>query len=62
MSRRKLKLKVNQIKFIKKLENNKLLVVKAGENVIRILPPLNVKTSEINLAIKILTEVCKSYK
>tara|TARA_B100000282_G_scaffold294270_1_gene271155 strand:+ start:161 stop:1327 length:1167 start_codon:yes stop_codon:yes gene_type:complete len=57
-----LKLKVNQIKFIKKLENNKLLVVKAGENVIRILPPLNVKTSEINLAIKILTEVCKSYK
>ena len=57
-----LKLKVNQIKFIKKLENNKLLVVKAGENVIRILPPLNVKISEINLAIKILTEVCKSYK
>ena len=33
----------DQTKFIKKLEDNKLLTMKAGENVVRILPPLNVK-------------------
>ena len=48
----------DQNKFIKKLEDNKLLVIKAGENVVRILPPLNVKKQEINLAIKIMRKVC----
>ena len=33
----------DQNKFIKKLEENKLLTMRAGENVVRILPPLNVK-------------------
>ena len=33
----------DQTKFIKKLEDNKLLTMRAGENVVRILPPLNVK-------------------
>ena len=32
--------------------------MRAGENVIRILPPLNVKRNEINLAIKIIRKVC----
>ena len=44
--------------FIKKLMNNKLLTIRAAENVIRILPPLNVKKSEINLALKIINKVC----
>ena len=48
----------DQTKFIKKLEDNKLLVMKAGENVVRILPPLNVKKQEIDLAIKIIRKVC----
>ena len=48
----------DQNKFIKKLEDNKLLVIKAGENVVRILPPLNVKKQEIDLAIKIMRKVC----
>ena len=48
-----------QAKFIKKLEDNKLLTIRAAENVVRILPPLNVKKSEINLAIKIISKVCK---
>ena len=54
-----LKLFNNQIKFIKKLENNKLLTIKAAENVIRILPPLNVKKSEVDLALQIIRKVCK---
>ena len=49
----------DQTKFIKKLQENKLLTIRAAENVIRILPPLNVKKSEIDLAIKIIRKVCK---
>ena len=45
--------------FIKKLTDNKLLTIRAAENVIRILPPLNVKKSEINLALKIIRKVCR---
>ena len=41
---------------------NKLLTIRAADNVIRILPPLNVKKKEIDLAIKILNKVCKEYK
>ncbi len=52
----------NQAKFIKKLEDNKLLTIRAAENVVRILPPLNVKKPEIDLAIKIIRKVCKEYK
>jgi len=51
-----------QSKFIKKLEDNKLLTIRAAENVIRILPPLNVKKSEIDLALKIIKKVCKEYR
>ena len=53
-----LKLSVDQNKFIKKLENNKLLTMRAGENVVRILPPLNVKKNEIDIAMKIIRKVC----
>ena len=48
----------DQTKFIKKLEDNKLLTIRAGENVVRILPPLNVKKQEIDLAVKIIRKVC----
>ena len=41
---------------------NKLLTVRAAENVVRLLPPLNVTKKEINLALKIINKVCKSYK
>ena len=49
----------DQSKFIQKLMDNNLLTIKAAENVVRILPPLNVKKSEIELAIKIIRKVCK---
>jgi acetylornithine/N-succinyldiaminopimelate aminotransferase len=51
----------DQTKFIQKLMDNKLLTIRASENVIRILPPLNVKKKEIDLAIKIIKKVCKEY-
>tara|TARA_B100001245_G_scaffold45911_2_gene29945 strand:+ start:1778 stop:2950 length:1173 start_codon:yes stop_codon:yes gene_type:complete len=49
----------DQAKFIKKLQDNKLLTIRSGENVVRILPPLNVKKLEVNIAIKIIRKVCK---
>ena len=52
----------DQTNFIKKLMDNKLLTVKASENVVRLLPPLNVTKKEINLALKILNNVCENYK
>ena len=51
----------DQTKFIKMLMNNKLLTIRAAENVIRILPPLNVKKKEIELALKIINKVCSEY-
>ena len=48
-------------KFIKKLQDNKLLTIRSGENTIRILPPLNVKKSEIDIAIKIIKKVCEEF-
>jgi len=48
-------------KFIKKIQDNKLLTIISGENTIRILPPLNVKKSEIDIAIKIIRKVCKEF-
>ena len=38
------------------------MTIKASENVIRILPPLNVKKSEIDLALKIIKKVCSEEK
>ena len=57
-----IQLHFDQSKFIKSLEKNYLLTIRAAENVIRILPPLNVKKSEIDLALKIINKVCKDYK
>ena len=54
-----LQLYKDQTIFIKKLMNNKLLTIRAAENVVRILPPLNVKKIEIDMAIKIINKVCK---
>tara|TARA_A100000164_G_scaffold294192_1_gene267948 strand:+ start:1605 stop:2768 length:1164 start_codon:yes stop_codon:yes gene_type:complete len=56
-----LQLHEDQTNFIKRLMKNKLLTIKASENVVRILPPLNVKRAEINLALKIIQKVCSDY-
>ncbi len=52
----------DQSTFIKKLMYNKLLTIRAAENVVRILPPLNVKKNEIDLALKIINKVCSEIK
>ena len=52
----------DQTQFIKKLTDNKLLTIRAAENVIRILPPLNVKKKEIDIALKIINKVCNEMK
>jgi len=57
-----LQLHKDQTSFIKKLMHNKLLTIRAAENVVRILPPLNVKKNELNQAIKIIKKVCLEYK
>ena len=57
-----LQLQNDQTKFIQKLMDHKLLTIRAAENVIRILPPLNVKKQEIHLAIKIIRKVCLTQK
>jgi len=57
-----LQLHKDQTNFIKKLMENKLLTIRAAENVVRILPPLNVKKNEIDQAIKIIDKVCLKYK
>ncbi len=49
----------DQTNFIEKLMENRLLTIRASENVIRILPPLNVKKSELDLSLKIINKVCK---
>ena len=52
----------DQTKFIQKLMDNNLLTIRAAENTIRILPPLNVKKSEVDLALKIIRKVCNQSK
>ena len=53
-----IQLHIDQTNFIKKLMDNKLLTIRAAENVVRVLPPLNVKKNELDKAIKIIDRVC----
>ena len=56
-----IKLKVENTKFINQLFEHKLLVVKASENVVRLLPPLIVSKNEIDEAISIIDKVCGNF-
>ena len=57
-----IKVSPDQNLFIKKLIDKKMLTIRAAENVVRLLPPLNVKKENIDQAIVILRKVCKSFK
>ena len=57
-----IQLHTDQANFIKKLMENKLLTIRAVENVVRVLPPLNVKKNEIDQALKIIKKVCSEIK
>ena len=52
----------NQVPFIDKLLKSNMLTIRAAENVVRLLPPLNVTKQEINLSLKIIDKVCKNYR
>ena len=54
-----LKILVDNVEFIKKLMNHKMLTVKAEENVIRLFPPLTVQNSELDEAIIKIEKVCE---
>jgi len=56
-----IQLNSDQTKFIKKLMDNKLLTIRAAENVVRILPPLNVKKNEIDQALNIINKICLEF-
>ena len=57
-----IQLHTDQANFIKKLMENKVLTIRAAENVVRILPPLNVKKNEIDQALKMIKKVCSETK
>jgi len=57
-----IKITPDQNLFVKKLLDKKLLTIRAAENVVRLLPPLNVKKENIDEAIVILRKVCKNFK
>ena len=54
-----LKMLVDNNKFIKKLMNQKMLAIKAEENVTRLFPPLIVNNKELDEAIEKIDKVCK---
>ena len=54
-----LKMLVDNVEFIKKLMNHKMLTVKAEENVIRLFPPLIVENKELDEGINKIEKACK---
>ncbi len=54
-----LKVSVDNVEFIKKLMDHKMLTVKAEENVIRLFPPLIVTNKELDEATAKIEKVCK---
>jgi len=54
-----IKMLVDNVEFINKLMNHKMLTVKAEENVIRLFPPLIVQKQELDEALNKIEKVCK---
>jgi len=54
-----LKMLVDNVEFMKKLMDHKMLTVKAEENVIRLFPPLIVKNKELDEAANKIEKVCE---
>ena len=54
-----LKLLPDNNEFLERLMDNKMLAVKASENVIRLFPPLTVEKKEIDEALNKLEKTCQ---
>jgi acetylornithine/N-succinyldiaminopimelate aminotransferase len=58
---RGIKLKVDNGKFLDHLFKNKMLAVKAGDSVVRLLPALIVEKKDIDEAIRIISKTCSEF-
>ena len=59
---RGIKVKVNNVDFLNQLFEHKMLAVKAGDNVVRLLPPLIIENKEIDEGVLIIEKVCEKLK
>ena len=59
---RGIKVKVNNVDFLNQLFENKMLAVKAGDNAVRLLPPLIIENKEIDEGVSIIEKVCEKLK
>jgi len=57
-----LKLRVPNTEFVAALLRNKMLVIGAGDNVIRLLPPLIITEDDVRAALKILSETAVEFE
>ncbi|HVU19789.1 MAG TPA: aspartate aminotransferase family protein [Rhizomicrobium sp.] len=57
-----LKLRVPNTDFVRALLKNKMLVIGAGDNVIRLLPPLIITEDDVRAALKILSETAVEFE
>ena len=57
-----LKLAVPNVDFVNHAREQKLLTVPAGDNVVRILPPLNIGPDEVSAAMDRLTATCRAMR
>tara|TARA_B100001093_G_scaffold336457_1_gene321296 strand:- start:800 stop:1963 length:1164 start_codon:yes stop_codon:yes gene_type:complete len=55
-----LKCKIENTKFVDELRKNKMLTIKASDNVVRLLPPLNISIEDCDFAIATIRNVCKN--
>ena len=55
-----IKCKVENTKFVDEARKNKMLTIKASDNVVRLLPPLNISIEDCESAISIIRKVCKN--
>ena len=56
-----LKCKVNNQEFVEKARTNKILTVKASDNIVRLLPPINLSIEECHEAIEKLRQTCTEF-
>ena len=54
-----LKCLIDNVSFVEKARENKILTIKAADNVVRLLPPLNISANDCNEAIVKIRNTCK---
>ena len=55
-----LKCMKDNLKFVEELRKQKMLTIKAGDNVVRLLPPLTLSIKECDEALEKITKACNS--